>query len=68
MKRHRVEVTSLPRGGGNISIDGDVVVRDKRCTRVDELSLIEDAQKAQDELFAAAGITRKPTWPVIAAD
>jgi 5-methylthioadenosine/S-adenosylhomocysteine deaminase len=52
----------------DVVVDGDVVVRDRRCTRVDELSLIDDAKKAQAELFARAGITRTPTWPIIASD
>jgi 5-methylthioadenosine/S-adenosylhomocysteine deaminase len=51
----------------DVVVGGEIVVRDRRCTRVDELSLVEDAKTAQAELFAAAGIVRTPTWPIIPA-
>ena len=52
----------------DVVVGGEIVVRDQRSTRVDELSLIDAAKEAQAELFAAAGIVRTPTWPIVAAD
>jgi 5-methylthioadenosine/S-adenosylhomocysteine deaminase len=52
----------------DVVVGGEIVVRDRRCTRVDELSLIDDAKAAQAEIFAAAGISPTPTWPLVASE
>jgi 5-methylthioadenosine/S-adenosylhomocysteine deaminase len=52
----------------DVVVDGEIVVRDGRCTRVDESELIDAAPRAQASLFARAGVTPRPTWPVVAAE
>jgi 5-methylthioadenosine/S-adenosylhomocysteine deaminase len=51
----------------DVVVDGVIVVRDRRCTRVDEDALLTAARDAQASLFARAGIERRPTWPVVQA-
>jgi 5-methylthioadenosine/S-adenosylhomocysteine deaminase len=52
----------------DVVVDGQVVVRDGRCTKLDEDALVDAARDAQRSLFARAGITRRPAWPVVAAE
>ena len=52
----------------DVIVDGEIVLRDRKSTKVDELSLIDEAKKAQAEIFASAGITPQPTWPLVGAD
>ena len=52
----------------DVVVDGRVVVRDGRCTTVDEAALRAEAQAAQRALLARAGITLRPTWPTEPAD
>jgi 5-methylthioadenosine/S-adenosylhomocysteine deaminase len=49
----------------DVIVGGEIVVRDGRCTNVDEDALVEEAQRAQEALFARAGVSRRPAWPVV---
>ena len=51
----------------DVVVGGEIVLRDKQCTKIDEAAVLAAAAPARDALFARAGITPKPTWPVIAA-
>jgi 5-methylthioadenosine/S-adenosylhomocysteine deaminase len=51
----------------DVIVDGDIVVRDSRCTRVDEEALMDEALAAQPPLFARAGVERRSTWPIVDA-
>ena len=52
----------------DVIVNGDLVLRDRACTKVDEQALRAEARKASDALFARAGVERKPTWPVVPAE
>jgi 5-methylthioadenosine/S-adenosylhomocysteine deaminase len=51
----------------DVVVDGQVVVRNARCTSIDEDALAQEARAASAALFARAGIERRPTWPVVDA-
>ncbi len=51
----------------DVVVDGHIVVRDGRCTRVDEDALAAEARGAQRALFERAGIERQSRWPVVPA-
>jgi 5-methylthioadenosine/S-adenosylhomocysteine deaminase len=52
----------------DVVVNGDVVLRDRVCTKVDETALRGEARQVSDALFARAGVERKPTWPVVPAE
>ncbi len=52
----------------DVVVNGEVVVRNRRCTRIDEDDLIVAAADTQASLFARAGITPRSTWPVVPAE
>jgi 5-methylthioadenosine/S-adenosylhomocysteine deaminase len=49
----------------DVLVDGRFVVRDFRCTTVDEAELHISANKLSAATFAAAGITIPHRWPVV---
>jgi 5-methylthioadenosine/S-adenosylhomocysteine deaminase len=49
----------------DVIVDGVVVVRDRRCTQLDEDVLRIAARDAQPALFSRAGVQRRPVWPVV---
>jgi 5-methylthioadenosine/S-adenosylhomocysteine deaminase len=51
----------------DVVVGGEVVLRDGRCTRIDEDALREEAQAAQAALLARAGITIPHPWPHVDA-
>jgi 5-methylthioadenosine/S-adenosylhomocysteine deaminase len=48
----------------DVIVDGAVVIRDRRSTRVDERALVTEASHAQRALLNRAGITVPHRWPV----
>jgi 5-methylthioadenosine/S-adenosylhomocysteine deaminase len=52
----------------DVLVDGRVVVRDRRCTQIDEERLREEATARQRDLLARAGIVVPHPWPLVAAD
>jgi 5-methylthioadenosine/S-adenosylhomocysteine deaminase len=52
----------------DVVVDGRVVVRGGRCTRIDEDAVAAEARRAQPALFERAHIRRHTTWPVVTAD
>jgi 5-methylthioadenosine/S-adenosylhomocysteine deaminase len=52
----------------DVVVNGDVVLRDRACTKVDETALRGEARRVSDALFARAGVERKPTWPIVPAE
>jgi 5-methylthioadenosine/S-adenosylhomocysteine deaminase len=51
----------------DVIVDGVVVVRDGRCTQVDEDSLGAAARAAQQSLFERTGVYPRPVWPIVPA-
>jgi 5-methylthioadenosine/S-adenosylhomocysteine deaminase len=51
----------------DVVVDGEIVLRDGRCTKVDEDALAAQAIPVREALFARAGVTPRSTWPVIDA-
>jgi 5-methylthioadenosine/S-adenosylhomocysteine deaminase len=51
----------------DVIVDGEIVLRDRRCTKVDEDALFAEARPVREALFARAGVTRRSTWPVVDA-
>lgn len=49
----------------DVVVGGRVVVRDRRCTGVDERALAEAARESSRRLIAAAGLTIPHRWPVV---
>jgi 5-methylthioadenosine/S-adenosylhomocysteine deaminase len=49
----------------DVLVDGQVVVRDGRCTTVDEDALRATAARHQSDVLGRAGITIPQRWPVI---
>jgi 5-methylthioadenosine/S-adenosylhomocysteine deaminase len=52
----------------DVVVDGRVVVRDRRCTQIDEDALRAEAVGVQRDLLARAGITVPHPWPLVPAD
>ncbi|MEM9710991.1 MAG: amidohydrolase family protein [Actinomycetota bacterium] len=51
----------------DVVVDGEIVVRDGRSTRLDEAALLAEADDRQRSLLARAGIDRPSTWPEVPA-
>jgi 5-methylthioadenosine/S-adenosylhomocysteine deaminase len=51
----------------DVLVDGQVVVRDRRCTNVDEDALRAEAEATQRALLARAGIEVPRRWPQLDA-
>ncbi len=49
----------------DVLVDGRIVVRDRRCTTVDEADLAERATQRQAAVFARAGLSIPQRWPVV---
>jgi 5-methylthioadenosine/S-adenosylhomocysteine deaminase len=52
----------------DVLVGGEVVLRDRRSTRVDEDALAADARRASAALLERAGITVPHRWPVVHFD
>jgi len=52
----------------DVLVGGEVVVRDRRSTRVDEDALAADARRASSALLERAGISVPHRWPVVHCD
>ncbi|MEO1061146.1 MAG: amidohydrolase family protein [Actinomycetota bacterium] len=52
----------------DVIVDGDVVLRDGRSTRVDESALVAEAADRQRSLVERSGVRPTPTWPIVAPD
>ena len=51
----------------DVVVGGQVVVRDGRCTLIDEAELRAQAERASPALFARAGITMSHQWSIVDA-
>jgi 5-methylthioadenosine/S-adenosylhomocysteine deaminase len=49
----------------DVIVGGEFVVRDRRCTRIDEDHLRREASSASRALLARAGLTAPIKWPVV---
>lgn len=52
----------------DVLVGGRVVVRDGRCVTVDESALRAEAARAAPMLRERAGISMRPSWPLISSD
>ncbi len=48
-----------------VIVDGNIVVENGRCTRVDERDIYQRAQRAGQAIVARTGLPRRMKWPVI---
>ena len=52
----------------DVVVDGEIVLRDRRCTRINEDDLVAAASDAQASLFTRAGVTPRSTWPIVPSE
>ncbi|MEU5398960.1 amidohydrolase family protein [Streptomyces sp. NPDC005963] len=64
---HQLVWSSDGRSVRDVLVGGRAVVRDHRCTTVDETALHTEAAVASADLLARSGVPARPGWPVVPA-